>query len=69
MTPLLNVCYLCPSFTVIQRLIELGADVSVRDVVSQNSLFTSFSIQIFEEKTKCIASDCKKLIKCRHINY
>ena len=35
MTPLLAACDICPSFVVIQQLIALGADVSVRDQASQ----------------------------------
>ena len=68
MTPLLYACH-PPSFVVIQQLIELGADVSVRDKVVRILIPHSLSIQIFEEKTKCLASDCTKPFKGRQVNY
>ncbi|XP_065845904.1 fibronectin type 3 and ankyrin repeat domains 1 protein-like [Oscarella lobularis] len=37
-TPLLYACYYNPSFLVIQQLIELGADLSVRNKRKQNAL-------------------------------
>ena len=37
MTPLLDACHEHPSFIAIQQLIELGADISARNKVSQNA--------------------------------
>ncbi|XP_065845790.1 ankyrin repeat domain-containing protein 34A-like [Oscarella lobularis] len=37
-TPLLDACYYNPSFLVIQQLIELGADLFVRNKRKQNAL-------------------------------
>ena len=55
-TPLLYACYYNPSFLVIQQLIELGADLSVRNKVSQNSHFSIvlYSNLCRENKMHCI---------------
>ena len=68
MTPLLDACYIHPSFLVIQQLIELGADVSLRNKVS-HLISQSFSIQIFVEQTKCIAYGCAEPFQSRRIHY
>ena len=44
MTPLLYACDEHPSFIVIQQLIELGADVSLRDEVSKEISFLTRSL-------------------------
>ena len=56
MTPLLYTCKKRPSFLVIQQLIELGADLSARDKVSQNSHFSLalYSILCRMNKMHCI---------------
>ena len=57
MTPLLNACRYHRSFFIIQQLIELGADVSLRDHwVSQNShsSLVLYSILCRMNKMHCI---------------